>query len=40
LIPGYVGGFDDVYFQEPIRAPGSSYRVSIGSWDKCGGGGQ
>lgn len=40
FIPGYVGGFDDVYFQERIRAPGPAYRVSIASWDKCGGGGQ
>ena len=40
FIPGYVGGFDDVYFQEPIRAPGPAYRVSIASWDKCAGGGQ
>jgi len=39
FIPGYVGGFDDVYFQEPVRAPGPAYRVSIASWDKCGGGG-
>src|SRR5438093_8155530 len=22
FIPGYVGGFDDVYFEEPVRAPG------------------
>ncbi|HEV2054247.1 MAG TPA: hypothetical protein VGV06_03630 [Methylomirabilota bacterium] len=40
FIPGYVGGFDNVYFEEPIRAPGPGYRVSIASWDKCGGGGQ
>jgi len=40
FIPGYVGGFDDVYFEEPVRAPGPGYRVSIASWDKCGGGGQ
>jgi hypothetical protein len=39
FIPGYVGGFDNVYFEEPIRAPGPGYRVSIASWDKCGGGG-
>jgi len=39
FIPGHVGGFDDVYFQEPIRAPGVGYRVSIASWEKCGGGG-
>jgi hypothetical protein len=38
FIPGYVGGFDNVYFEEPIRAPGPGYRVSIASWDKCGGG--
>jgi hypothetical protein len=40
FIPGYVGGFDNVYFEEPIRAPGAAYRVSIASWDKCGGGAQ
>ena len=39
FIPGYVGGFDDVYFQEPIRSPGAGYRVSVASWEKCGGGG-
>jgi hypothetical protein len=38
FIPGFVGGFDDVYFQEPIRAPGPAYRVTITSWEKCGGG--
>lgn len=38
FIPGYVGGYDNVYFEEPIRAPGPSYRVSIASWDKCAGG--
>jgi hypothetical protein len=40
FIPGYVGGYDNVYFEEPIRTPGAAYRVSIASWDKCGGGGQ
>jgi hypothetical protein len=40
FIPGYIGGFDDVYFEEPIRTPGPAYRVSIESWDKCGGGAQ
>ena len=39
FIPGYVGGYDNVYFEEPIRAPGPGYRVKIASWDKCGGGG-
>jgi hypothetical protein len=39
-IPGYVGGYDNVYFEEPIRAPGPGYRVSISSWSNCGGGGQ
>lgn len=39
FIPGYAGGFDNVYFEEPIRAPGTAYRVSITSWDRCGGGG-
>jgi hypothetical protein len=39
FIPGTVGGYDKVYFEEPIRAPGPAYRVSIVSWDKCGGGG-
>jgi hypothetical protein len=39
FIPGYVGGFDNVYFEEPIRAPGPAYRVNITSWDRCGGGG-
>ena len=38
FIPGYVGGFDKVHFEEPIRAPGPEYRVSIASWDKCGDG--
>jgi hypothetical protein len=38
FIPGYVGGYDNVYFEEPIRAPGPAYRVSIASWDKCAGG--
>jgi hypothetical protein len=38
FIPGFVGGFDNVYFEEPIRAPGPAYRVSIVSWEKCGGG--
>ena len=40
FIPGYVGGYDDVYFEEPVRAPGPNYRVSIGSWNKCAGGAQ
>ena len=40
FIPGFVGGFDNVYFEAPIRAPGPAYRVSIASWDKCAGGGQ
>jgi hypothetical protein len=38
FIPGYVGGYDDVYFEEPVRAPGPEYRVSIPSWNNCGGG--
>jgi hypothetical protein len=38
FIPGYVGAFDNVYFEQPIRAPGPAYRVSIASWDKCAGG--
>jgi hypothetical protein len=38
FIPGYVGGYDNVYFEEPIRAPGPGYRVSISSWSNCGGG--
>ncbi|HEX9125334.1 MAG TPA: hypothetical protein VF948_02950 [Methylomirabilota bacterium] len=38
FIPGYVGGYDNVYFEEPIRAPGQGYRVSISSWSNCGGG--
>ena len=38
FIPGYVGGYDNVYFEEPIRAPGPGYRVSISSWNNCGGG--
>ena len=38
FIPGYVGTFDNVYFEQPIRAPGPEYRVSIASWDKCAGG--
>jgi hypothetical protein len=40
FIPGFVNGFDNVYFELPIRAPGPAYRVSIASWDKCAGGGQ
>ena len=40
FIPGYVGGYDDVYFEEPVRTPGPNYRVSIGSWNKCAGGAQ
>jgi hypothetical protein len=40
FIPGYVGGYDNVYFEEPIRTPGAAYRVSIASWDRCGGGAQ
>jgi hypothetical protein len=38
FIPGTVGAYDNVYFEEPIRAPGPAYRVTIASWDKCGGG--
>src|SRR5439155_23830027 len=38
FVPGYVGGYDDVYFELPIRTPGTGYRASIASWDKCGGG--
>ena len=38
FIPGTVGGYDNVYFEEPIRAPGPAYRVTIASWDKCAGG--
>ena len=38
FIPGYVGTFDNVYFEAPIRAPGAAYRVNIVSWDKCAGG--
>jgi hypothetical protein len=40
FIPGYVGGFDNAYFEETVRAPGAGYRVSIPSWTICGGGGQ
>ena len=40
FIPGYVGGYDDVYFEERVRAPGPNYRVRIGSWNKCAGGAQ
>ena len=40
FVPGFVGGFDNVYFETPIRTPGPAYRVSIASWDKCAGGGQ
>jgi hypothetical protein len=40
FIPGYVGGDDDVSFEEPVRTPGPNYRVSIGSWSKCAGGAQ
>ena len=38
FVPGYVGGYDNVYFELPIRAPGPAYRVTITSWDQCGGG--
>jgi hypothetical protein len=38
FIPGTVGPYDNVYFEEPIRVPGPAYRVSIASWDKCAGG--
>jgi hypothetical protein len=38
FIPCTVGPYDKVYFEEPIRAPGPAYRVSIASWDKCAGG--
>jgi hypothetical protein len=38
FIPGYVGGFDSVYFEQSVRAPGPGYRLSIASWDKCSGG--
>ena len=41
FILGFVGGSSSNAFpEEPIRAPGPAYRVSIVSWDKCGGGGQ
>jgi hypothetical protein len=33
-----VGGYDNVYFEEPVRAPGPAYRVSISSWNNCAGG--
>ena len=26
FVPGYVGGYDNVYFELPVRAPGPSYR--------------
>jgi hypothetical protein len=38
FVPGYVGGYDDVYFELPVRTPGNGYRTSIASWDKCAGG--
>lgn len=38
FIAGYVGGFDNVYFEQVVRAPGPAYRVWITSWDRCGGG--
>jgi hypothetical protein len=38
FIPGFVGGYDNVYFEEPVRAPGPAYRVSISSWNNCAGG--
>ena len=38
FVPGYVGGYDDVYFELPVRTPGAGYRASIASWDKCAGG--
>jgi hypothetical protein len=38
FIPGYVGGYDNVYFEEPVRTPGAGYRVSIASWSNCAGG--
>jgi hypothetical protein len=36
FIPGF--GYDNVYFEEPVRAPGMAYRVSISSWNDCAGG--
>jgi len=38
FVPGYIGGYDDVYFELPVRTPGPAYRASIASWDKCAGG--
>ena len=38
FIPGTVGSYDRVYFEELVRAPGPAYRVTIASWDKCAGG--
>ena len=38
FIPGYVGSYYNVYFEQPIRAPGAGYRVSIPSWNNCAGG--
>jgi hypothetical protein len=38
FVPGYVGGDDHVYFEAPIKVAGPAYRVSVGSWLRCGGG--
>lgn len=38
FIPGFVGGYDNVYFEERIRSPGAGYRVSIPSWNNCASG--
>ena len=38
FVPGYIGGYDDVYFELPVRTAGAGYRASVASWDKCAGG--
>ncbi len=40
---GYLQGdalaFDRLYFEVPLKAPASSYRVRVGAWDAVGRGG-
>ena len=38
LVPGYVGGFSRTSYEVPLEKTGIGYRVSIPSWNNCGGG--
>src|SRR5262245_48750529 len=38
FIPGTVGPYESGYVEEPIRAPGPAYRVTIACWVTCAGG--